>query len=66
MGTINEIEEAVSKLSPTDLAAFRRWFAEFDSALWDRQFDADAKAGQLDKLADEALDELREGRTTDL
>lgn len=66
MGTINEIEEAVSKLSPEDLAAFRRWFADFDAALWDRQFDADAATGQLDALAKEALDDLREGRCTDL
>lgn len=66
MGTINDIEEAVSKLSPTDLAAFRLWFAGFDSALWDRQFEADAKSGELDALANEALDDLQNGRCTDL
>lgn len=31
MSALNEIERAVSQLSPEDLAAFRTWFAEFDS-----------------------------------
>jgi hypothetical protein len=30
MRTLNEIERAVSELSPEDLAAFRAWFTEFD------------------------------------
>jgi hypothetical protein len=51
MGNIREIEDAISRLSPRDLSEFRRWFADFDSAFWDRQFEADAEAGQLDKLA---------------
>ena len=66
MGTIREIEEAVRKLSPGDLVEFRRWFAEFDAHLWDAQMDADARAGRLDKFADEAIDDKRRGRCTDL
>ena len=66
MSTLNEIEQAVSQLSPEDLAAFRAWFAEFDAELWDRQFEEDVKAGQLDALADKALKHLHEGRCTDL
>ena len=66
MGTVREIEEAIRKLSPGDLTEFRRWFAEFDAVLWDSQFEADERAGRLDKLADEAVDELRQGRCTDL
>ena len=31
---------------------------------WDQQLAADAAAGKLDSLAEEALRELREGRTT--
>lgn len=66
MSTIPEIEEAVRGLSPDDLAAFRRWFAEFDADAWDRQFEQDSAAGRLDNLADEALTDLREGRCMDL
>lgn len=66
MPTIRDIEEAVRQLSPQELTEFRRWFAEFDAAAWDRQFEADARNGRLDTLADEALGDLRQGRCTDL
>lgn len=66
MTTVQEIQEAVSQLAQEDLAAFRTWFAEFDAARWDRQFEADVNAGRLDKLAEEALQNLREGHCTDL
>jgi len=58
-----EIETAVSQLSPAQLADFRAWFAEFEAQRWDQQLEADVTAGRLDALADEALQELREGRT---
>jgi hypothetical protein len=66
MSSVQEIQEAVSQLPHEDLAAFRTWFAEFDAAVWDRQFEADVSAGRLDQLGDEALKDLREGRCTDL
>jgi hypothetical protein len=66
MGTIKEIKEAVRQLSPEELAAFRAWFVEFDANAWDRQFEDDVAAGRLDQLAKEALQDLREGRCTDL
>ena len=62
MSSIEEIEQAVQGLSPEQLAAFRAWFAEFDAAAWDRQIEADVAAGRLNALADEALDDLRQGR----
>lgn len=65
VSTVREIEEAVLKLSPADLADFRLWFAEFDAAEWDRRIEEDVTAGRLDALADEALADLREGRCTD-
>jgi hypothetical protein len=66
MSTVQEIEDAICKLPPEDLAVFRAWFAEFDAAAWDRQFEQDVAAGRLDDLAEEALRDLREGRCTDL
>jgi hypothetical protein len=65
MSTIEEIEDAVRRLSAQELAAFRTWFAEFDAAAWDRQIEQDIAAGRLDAVADEALDDLRQGRCTD-
>lgn len=66
MSTLQEIEKAISQLSPEELAAFRAWFAEFDAAVWDEQLEADVAAGRLDALAKKALQDLQEGRCTDL
>jgi hypothetical protein len=57
MTTISEIEEAVRRLSRTDLAAFREWVDRFDAEAWDRQFEQDALDGRLDRLAEEALED---------
>lgn len=66
MSSIREIEKAVRQLPPADLAAFRRWFAEFDAGIWDRQFEHDVAAGRLGDLAEEAIHDLNEGRCTEL
>ncbi len=66
MSTVQEIEAAVSNLSRDELASFREWFAEYDAAAWDRQLEEDVAAGRLNALAEEALKEFREGRTTPL
>ncbi len=66
MSTIQEIEAAIRQLPDQDLATLRSWFAEYDAEKWDRQFEQDVAAGRLDAWADEALQDLREGRCTDL
>lgn len=65
MSTLEEIEDAVRRLPSKELAAFRAWFARLDAAAWDHQIEEDVAAGRLDALADEALNDLREGRCTD-
>jgi hypothetical protein len=65
MSTVQQIEDAVRRLTAEERAAFRAWFAEFDAEEWDRQFEADVEAGRLDWLIDEARQALREGRCTD-
>jgi hypothetical protein len=62
--SVQQLEAAVSNLSREELAAFRKWFMEFDAQIWDKQFEEDAAAGRLDKLAEEAIADLKEGRTT--
>ena len=66
MTTIEDIEKAVAKLSPEQLATFRAWFDEFQARLFDEQIERDAKAGKLDKLADEVLRAHRQGRSREL
>jgi hypothetical protein len=65
MSTVEEIEAAIQRLAPTDMAAFRAWFAEFDAAEWDRQIAADEAAGKLDWLIQDGLDDLDAGRCTE-
>ena len=64
--SIQELEVAIRQLSADELAEFRRLFAEFDAAAWDAQLEVDVAAGRLDGLADEALRDFREGRTSPL
>ncbi|MEX1315704.1 MAG: hypothetical protein AB1Z22_01090 [Synechococcaceae cyanobacterium] len=59
MADVKSLEQAVEALDPAALAEFRRWFAEFDSAVWDHQLEADATAGKLDALLAEADDDYR-------
>ena len=66
MSKIDSIEQEVRNLSPSDLAAFRRWFLEFDAQVWDRQIEKDVREGKLDKLADEALAAHRAGKSKEL
>jgi hypothetical protein len=64
--SIEDLEKAVAKLSPEDLARFRAWFEEFEAAKFDRKIERDARAGRLDQLAEQALADLRQGRAREL
>jgi hypothetical protein len=66
MTTVEDIEKAVAKLTPKQLAKFRAWFDEFQAQSFDAQIERDAKAGKLDELADEALRAHREARSREL
>jgi hypothetical protein len=66
MGNVKSIEKAVESLPPSELAEFRRWFAEFDAAAWDKQIEQDAASGKLDGLAAEARADYRAGSAREL
>ena len=66
MTTIEEIEKAVAELPPDQLARFRAWFDEFDAAHFDQKIERDARAGKLDRLAEQALTDFRCGRAREL
>ena len=63
---MESIEGLIRELSPEELAALREWFATYDAEAWDRQLEADAKAGKLDALAERALRDHLAGRSTKL
>jgi hypothetical protein len=64
MRKLEEIEEEIRNLSGAELVEFRRWYAEFDAQMWDRQFESDVKAGKLDALAEAARKAHQEGKST--
>ncbi|HEX3817214.1 MAG TPA: hypothetical protein VHW03_02875 [Chthoniobacterales bacterium] len=64
MSGVKEIIEAVKRLDEQQKGEFLEKLADidFDDA-WDRQIEADAKAGRLDPLIKEAIGEHREGKS---
>lgn len=66
MTNAEAIERAIEQLPPDELSKFRRWFLEFDAAAWDAQIETDAAAGKFDALAEEALNEFRNGKAREM
>lgn len=57
MTKLEKNEKEIASLSPGDVATLAEWFADFHAELWDRQIEADAKAGTLDKLVEQTRDD---------
>jgi len=66
MTRVQRLEQEIQELTRRELAAFRKWFQEYDAADWDRQIEEDALAGKLDKLAEKALADHKAGRTKEI
>ena len=67
MSTVVEIIDAVKKLNSKQKSEFLAKLAkiDFDDA-WDKQIEADAKAGRLDFLWEEAKEDMKKGRNRPL
>jgi hypothetical protein len=63
---VERLEKQIESLSQEDLSKLRAWFFELDARLWDQQIEADAKAGKLDGLIAEALEDYRAGKAREL
>jgi hypothetical protein len=59
---IKEIESAIARLPPSELAELAEWFAEFQAQAWDERLERDVKAGRLDSLLKEAERDFEQGR----
>ncbi len=66
MTAVDVAEKQIKKLSSEELEEFRGWFAKYDSDVWDEQIEADAAAGKLDALANEALAEYHTGKAREI
>ncbi len=66
MTTVEDIKQAISKLPPGELASLRAWFEAFEEERFDQKIELDAQAGRLDKLAEQAAADYREGRAREI
>jgi hypothetical protein len=63
---VEELEYQIKALSSAELQQLRVWLAEYEADLWDQQFDADVAACKLDAIAEQALKDHLQGRSTEL
>jgi hypothetical protein len=67
MSTVAEILEAVKQLPEEQKGEFLDRLREIDfEDAWDRQIEADAKAGRLDPLWQQAVEDVEAGRAKPL
>lgn len=66
MNKVEKIEREIEGFSPEELAAFRKWFREFDAEAWDRQIEEDIQAGKLNALAEAALKAFESARCREM
>jgi hypothetical protein len=62
MTRLEELERVVASLTEEEYREFRQWFLERDWEQWDRQIEADSRAGKLDFLVREALEAKQQGK----
>jgi hypothetical protein len=65
MSHVADLEGQIKTLSLAEFQELRAWLAEYDAEVWDRQFHADGISGKLDVIADQAIKDLSDGRSTD-
>ncbi len=66
MTQVEKIQVAIESLSLEDYAQLKQWFLERDWEEWDKQIEADSKAGKLDFLIKEAFVEKAKGNLQEL
>lgn len=64
--TVEEIKKAIVSLPEKEYVSLRNWFSEKDWEKWDRKIAEDSKAGKLDFLINEALNQKSQGNLRNL
>ncbi|MDX2178847.1 MAG: hypothetical protein SFV18_04580 [Bryobacteraceae bacterium] len=62
MSRVEEIEQAIERLTPAEFAHVVQRVLDLDHSRWKDQLDRDAQAGKLDFLIDEARSERLDNR----
>lgn len=63
MSTVQDIKQAIEQLPEEDFWKLSEWLIQRHADQWDRQIEEDIRAGKLDKFAEEALREHRDGKS---
>ena len=66
MTKLETIEKAVQELSEDEQSKFRKWFAEYDSGVFDERLERDAKSGKFDERAKRARAANKAGLTREI
>lgn len=64
--SIQEIESAIAKLPPSEIAQLAVWFSEFQAQAWDQQIEQDVQSGRLKSLIEQAEQEYARGECQEL
>jgi hypothetical protein len=61
MSKIDELKAEIERLPRKEFAELFRWLSEKDGERWDKEIEADSRAGRLDFLEREAREEKAKG-----
>lgn len=64
--SVQELEKAIRQLSHEEFTALACWIDEYRAEQWDRQIEADIRAGRLDEAGRRADADFEAGRCTPL
>ncbi len=64
--SVDELENAITQLTPEEMARLAEWFDEYRADQWDRQIERDIQAGRLDTSGKRADSDFDSGRCTPL
>lgn len=59
---VHEIEDAITRLAPSDLSELAAWFEEYQAQAWDDQIARDARAGRFESLIQRAREQFEQGK----
>ena len=66
MSKIENLKAEIESLPSEEVAELFRWLSQKDWERWDKEIEADSRAGSLDFLVREAGDEKAKGNLKDL
>ena len=64
--SVREIENAITQLSPEDLAELSAWLADYQAKVSDDQIERDLDEGRMDALLEEVDEEYKAGEAKPL